>query len=184
MKDGGICPVVRPEGGSSSMTCVGKLAQQEQASNAQRRARGHRGKRKTERRYARWHPRTFSNTFSCQGEWASVVKGATGHRPCPQQHRSRNASQALLEVHRSASVCVCVRNTPYGSVHLQVIITTAWITCMIKRTSTPALGHDLNVTSVLPTEFFFIYLVFPVLTSTNHSEHQSNLFEIAQHKHN
>lgn len=111
IRDGEICPAVRPKGGSSSLTCVGKLAQREQASNAQSRARGHRGKRKTERRCTRWHPRTFSNTFSCQGEWASVVKGATGHRPCPQQHRSRNASQALLEVHRSVSVCLCEKHT-------------------------------------------------------------------------
>lgn len=116
---------------------------------------GERAREREKGRYARWHPRTFSNTFSCQREWASVVKGATGHTPCPLQHRSHNPSQALLEVHRS--VRVCVRNTPYGSVHLQVIITTARITCMIKRSSTPALGHDLNVTPVLPTEFRFFF---------------------------
>lgn len=63
MRDGEIYPVVRPEGGSSSLTCVGKLALREQASNTQRRARGHRGKRKREKEVRQMASENFLKHF-------------------------------------------------------------------------------------------------------------------------
>lgn len=72
-------------------------------------------------------------------------------------HESQGTPDAAGSPRECESEGVCVRNTPYGGVHLQVIITTARITRVIKRTSTPALGRDLNVTSVFPTEFWMLF---------------------------
>lgn len=88
MRDGEICPAVRPEGGSSSLTCVGKLAQREQASSAQRRARGHRGKRKREREVRQMASENFLKHF--------FLPRGVGFS-CERCHRAHTMSAATQE---------------------------------------------------------------------------------------